>query len=394
MSTPTQRSLRQLLMVLALASGALQWGCSTAPAVMQPSSANALEHASAQALDALLSKGEASSSWRGWKEGVLPWQQRKVLLAPVVEGHSGEQTLAGDTARRAVAARLVQHTSYLQLPLRSEAVAQAAWFIRGTLSPSPVLANTAAQAQAQLQLELFDIRTGARLAQVMHPVTQAGLDFTPLAFHRDNPVVMPPAPAQDFAAQRLPALASLGAAIDSYNAGRIDDALAGFRLAETFPQADANTALVGQYLSLLKRAEVEPAQAVFKRIIAAGLDSRSVGLKLLFAPGGTQFWPDPVLTARYQEWVAELAHQVLARNDCLEVVGHASRSGAEDFNQRLSKQRAAAVMALLQGYEPGLTPRLSAEGKGFSQVIVGSGTDDHRDAVDRRVEFKRLDCRR
>jgi hypothetical protein len=33
-----------------------------------------------------------------------------------------------------------------------------------------------------------------------------------------------------------------------------------------------------------------------------------------------------------------------------------------------------------------------AIGKGFEENLVGSGTDDLRDAIDRRVEFVVIDC--
>ena len=36
--------------------------------------------------------------------------------------------------------------------------------------------------------------------------------------------------------------------------------------------------------------------------------------------------------------------------------------------------------------------RVRPEGKGWDETIVGSGTDDLRDALDRRVEFKVLNC--
>ena len=36
--------------------------------------------------------------------------------------------------------------------------------------------------------------------------------------------------------------------------------------------------------------------------------------------------------------------------------------------------------------------RLRTEGKGWDETMVGSGTDDLRDALDRRVEFKVVNC--
>ena len=41
---------------------------------------------------------------------------------------------------------------------------------------------------------------------------------------------------------------------------------------------------------------------------------------------------------------------------------------------------------------PELAGRTRAEGMGFRQNIVGSGTDDGFDVLDRRVEFKIVPC--
>ena len=77
---------------------------------------------------------------------------------------------------------------------------------------------------------------------------------------------------------------------------------------------------------------------------------------------------------------------------CLTVAGHTSRTGNEVYNDRLSLQRAAAVQKQLENLSPKLGGRLNATGIGFRENIVGSGTDDLRDALDRRVEFKVRPC--
>ncbi|MEZ5478207.1 MAG: hypothetical protein R3E95_12200 [Thiolinea sp.] len=41
----------------------------------------------------------------------------------------------------------------------------------------------------------------------------------------------------------------------------------------------------------------------------------------------------------------------------------------------------------------GSAARIRTAGKGFSENIAGTGSDDLRDAVDRRVEFRRIPCR-
>lgn len=58
--------------------------------------------------------------------------------------------------------------------------------------------------------------------------------------------------------------------------------------------------------------------------------------------------------------------------EAITVVGHADRFGSEDYNQRLSEKRAAAVRAYLltKGIEPN---RVRSEGKGELQPITKAG---------------------
>ena len=72
--------------------------------------------------------------------------------------------------------------------------------------------------------------------------------------------------------------------------------------------------------------------------------------------------------------------------------GHTSRTGPEPLNERLSLMRAQYIKQRLDAGAPGVAKRTSAVGKGSRENISGLGTDDARDALDRRVEFKVMDC--
>jgi len=74
------------------------------------------------------------------------------------------------------------------------------------------------------------------------------------------------------------------------------------------------------------------------------------------------------------------------------VVGHTSKSGPGPINDALSLKRAAYVRQKLAAEAPELGGRTRAEGMGFRQNIVGSGTDNSFDVLDRRVEFKIVPC--
>jgi outer membrane protein OmpA-like peptidoglycan-associated protein len=74
------------------------------------------------------------------------------------------------------------------------------------------------------------------------------------------------------------------------------------------------------------------------------------------------------------------------------VIGHCSKTGTETYNMRLSLQRAETVRALMQKESAEAVSQTRAVGRGYAENLVGSGTDDERDAIDRRVEFKIVPC--
>jgi outer membrane protein OmpA-like peptidoglycan-associated protein len=91
-------------------------------------------------------------------------------------------------------------------------------------------------------------------------------------------------------------------------------------------------------------------------------------------------------------WLRLVAREVASSKSCLTIIGHTSHTGAEQFNERLSLQRAVAIQKRIEAQAPETAGRLVSVGMGFRENLVGSGTDDLRDALDRRVEFKVRNC--
>jgi len=122
------------------------------------------------------------------------------------------------------------------------------------------------------------------------------------------------------------------------------------------------------------------------------LSSNNLGVKFLFNPGTTNFWSDPQVSGPYGFWLRQIARQAVGTKVCMSVVGHTSRTGSQAYNDRLSLQRAAYIKQRLDNEAPPLASRTKASGVGFRENLVGTGTDDARDALDRRVEFKITEC--
>lgn len=168
-----------------------------------------------------------------------------------------------------------------------------------------------------------------------------------------------------------------------------------------------------EYLGLLRQGKEAEAQALFSRLLAASLEARQINLRLLFAVGSAEFWPDPVLRRRYAGWLAELGRQLQdSPKLCVQVVGVASASGSASTNQRVAQQRAQRVRQILVGQAPEIAPRLSlatelvppakpsprdagrvaASGAGTPGSADGGGLGAAAEAGDRRAEFRVLEC--
>jgi outer membrane protein OmpA-like peptidoglycan-associated protein len=93
------------------------------------------------------------------------------------------------------------------------------------------------------------------------------------------------------------------------------------------------------------------------------------------------------LTAAGRRQVAELGRALERTADGYRItlVGHTDVRGADAYNQTLSEQRAAAVMAALLDGHPALRGRLQARGMGERRPLYpGTSEEEHR--LNRRVE--------
>jgi outer membrane protein OmpA-like peptidoglycan-associated protein len=150
--------------------------------------------------------------------------------------------------------------------------------------------------------------------------------------------------------------------------------------------------LNGVYLSNWKLGRDAEAEQAFAKVVETAVANNNLGVKFLFSPGSTEFWPEPKISGPYPFWLRQIARTVAASQACMNVVGHTSRTGSEAYNDKLSEQRAVAIQQKLVAEVSDLAARLKASGQGFRQNLVGTGTDDASDALDRRVEFKLRPC--
>lgn len=331
-----------------------------------------------------------------------------VVIDPMLDASSGQQTAATRLLEQKVSDRLQSYARLQLLPFQLSRLTEAKYLLTGTMRRD-VNKPSVSQDTFQVNLAFVDIKTGIVLARASSRAHDDQLDTDPTPYYRDSPILVkdkvvdgylgtaetPPGQSADpVYFERVATATLISEALLAYNSGRYHDALTLYRNAAAAPTGDQLRVVNGIYLATWKLGQVKDAEEAFGNVVAFGLRGNNLGVKFLFRPGTTEFWSDPSVSGAYDIWLRQIARQALSGKVCLNVVGHASRTGSEQFNDRLSQQRASYIKGRLEAEAPDLASRIGATGVGFRENIVGAGTDDARDALDRRVEFKITGCQR
>ena len=336
-----------------------------------------------------------------------PEAKRGVVIDPMVDATSGQQTGATRLFEQRVTERLQSNYSQFDvMPFQGANLSQAQYLLTGTMTR--VAGSQAGAPQVfQLNLALTDLKDGLVLAQASSRARDVGLDTTPTPYYRDSPIVVkdkvvdgyiatsqtpPGRPAESIYFERVATATTVSEATAAYNSDSYQDALALYQTAAAKPGGEQLRVLNGIYLASWKLGRATEAEDAFGKVVAFGLSNNNLGVKFLFNPGTTNFWFDPQVSGPYGFWLRQIARQAAVAKVCMNVVGHTSRTGSQAYNDRLSLQRAAYIKKRLDTEAPELASRTKASGMGFRENLVGTGTDDARDALDRRVEFKITEC--
>jgi len=148
----------------------------------------------------------------------------------------------------------------------------------------------------------------------------------------------------------------------------------------------------GLYRTNLHLGNKAGAEEAFSKLVIVAVRSNHLSARFLFSVNSTEFIKDPNLRTEYAMWLRQIGKYFSQSNLCLQIIGHASRTGEETYNKKLSQQRAEAIQKLLQTDFPQVMQKSQAYGEGSSQCKICSGSDDSKDTVDRRVEFKVMNC--
>lgn len=332
-----------------------------------------------------------------------------VVVDPLIDGVSRMQT----KATRAMESRIVQlaKSSYPQFeikPFTAASMALSPLLIVGTFTPINQQGKTEGVRETyRFCLAMVDMKSGKVVSKTVARSRMENVDHTPEAFFRDAPTWTHDIAGEAYVKtcqaskagdainpayiESLVAAAIVDEGIRAYNAGKYKDALAMFGKAKETTAGQQLRVLSGIYLSNWKLGKQAETAKSFGEIVDYGLDQGQLAMMFVFNRGATALPPN-TKSAPNDVWLKTIAQRLSDRKSCLEVGGHASRGGPEAVNERLSSLRAEYVRRRLVGESPALDKRIIAAGYGSRETLVGTGTDNAADMLDRRVEFKVLPC--
>jgi hypothetical protein len=332
-----------------------------------------------------------------------------VVIDPLVDGAAGGQTAATRKMEERLAVFIkASQPDYDLRPLNTETISQSPLVLVGSVRGAGPdgLAPGVPQAY-RIWFSLADLKTGTVVGHGMAWARTDGVDAEPTGFFRESPAWVVDTgikgylrtclskvgePVDPSYLDGILAAALIADGIQAYEAGRYEAALDLFRAAERTPAGNQLRVHNGLYLANWRLGRDGDSEAAFSRLVDFGLKHDRLALMMLFRPASTAYWPDPEITGSYDMWLRQVARRTGPSGRCLELVGHTSPSGPMALNNQLSLARAEKVWQDLARQSIEVSDRVTARGVGSAEAIIGTGRDDSSDMLDRRVEFRPMDC--
>lgn len=335
---------------------------------------------------------------------------RELIIDPLIDASTGQQTSGTVQMGQQLAALIKTRAPQWNVrQLTRASLSNRPLLLIGTLTAINTKNAKDENADAfRVCLVLIDLRTGKLIAKRVDRATVATVNAEPTPFFRDSPTWSLDKTAVAYIKScqgsspgdtidpgyllRLPASAIINEAQAAFAENKPAEAYRLFHEVQPIADPDDLRVLNGLYLASWRTGKKKEAAETFGRIVGVGLDAKKLPIKMFFNPGTTTLLQSSDLQSQYAVWLREVALQVGVRETCMKVVGHTSRTGDAAANVVLSQKRAAVIKQSLEKQNKKLARRLASEGSGSRETIVGLGTDDLRDALDRRVEFRTVDC--
>ncbi len=254
---------------------------------------------------------------------------------------------------------------------------------------------------------IIDLHTKTVIAQESVGMKSQDLNYHPTPSYEDNPMFVKDRPLQEFinmvnspvgtkiapfSYQFIQTKSLIVQAQTAYNQGDYKQALRLFQEALQRPDGKIIETYGGLYTTNYRLGHLKVAENHFSQMVAVGVESGNLPMKLLFEPNLTEFLNNPELRKQYALWIRQLSLYFQHSDKCVNIIGHTSKYGQDKLNKFLSERRAQAILDQMYQIFSGIVGRSKITGKGADETIVGTAPDSAENAIDRRVEFKIIEC--
>jgi hypothetical protein len=334
-------------------------------------------------------------------------QKYSIVIDPLVDGVTGMQSVATAAMEKQVVGLVRSGFPQFEIkPFSASTVADLPLILIGTFTPINLQGKADGERDAyRVCFALADLKTGKIVSKGFARSLTGGVDPSPTPYFRDAPLWVSDKivegyiktcqgtkagdPINPAYIDKIVAATTIDEAMRAYNSKNYKDALALYNAVLRNPAGDQPRVHSGIYLANLKMGRRDAAMKSFGKVVQYGLTGNRLAVNFNFRPAGTGFAVDG---NPYEQWLKEIARQSAQQTACVEVAGHASRGGSEPMNERISLQRAEYVKQRLVAEQKNLAKRLTSQGYGSRQSMIGTGSGDASDALDRRIEFKTASC--
>lgn len=337
--------------------------------------------------------------------GIIESGKKNFLIEPFIEENTGAVVKAsriGEDIFKQEAQKNFNNFSIERMS--SNKLGDADYIINGTFLFEPLPERNAKSGTKYYHFisSIFNRNTGIVVANADVWISDSNLDVVPTL---DSPMnikdkrtrgigvaarLQTGAKIDDAYYNALETSALLSDAKTIYEKGEYEKALAIYRKAAERKDGQSMETYSGLYDSSLKVGKLDIAEEAFAKLVEIAVANNSLSSRFLFQVNKTDF-----MTAKKEEydlWLRKIAQYFSENDKCLNVVGHSSKTGQQDYNVKLSQQRAEAIRKIMEQESLEIGEKSKALGEGYDQCKVCSGTDNEKDAVDRRVEFTVVNC--
>jgi outer membrane protein OmpA-like peptidoglycan-associated protein len=346
-------------------------------------------------------------------QGILGgFRQTKMVLDPFVDAHSAEVVKVSRQIEQIIFDEIHNHFSSIVIArITSQNIRESQYVITGVinLEDYEVTESNPLDKYYHVSASVINLNTAKIIANSGTWISEKELDYTPTAAYQDSPMYLKDKRSDSQVDTAKSAVGKSTQPKEYYNsldtnallveANTIyenrdyEQALLLFDKAASRADGQIMKTYAGLYETHRKLDQKKDAEQAFAKLLSVSVqETHKLNMKFLFKVNSADFIEEPALRQEYSFWLQQLTKYFRNNDRCFQIVGHSSHSGTVAYNDRLSLSRAQKVQQLMKADFPAVLQRAKAVGKGFRENLVGSGTDDARDAIDRRVEMVVESC--